>query len=852
MIYRFSFLFALFSLLIFSACHDMFAPPKPENIPVGKGSFSLSVAVGRTILPDTPREDALWYRFDFTPSPTGAAVQEDRDYTGLADPVYLDAGTYSLAVTAYSDAGRTNLVVRGNSVNDIVIVAGESTGASIVLTAIIGSGTGSFTYIVGIPASVSSAALTITPLGVSSPIIDDPRDRNSGEGTYNLATGYYNVRFTLVKENGDTLEWPELLHIYANLESVFAMEFMDADFYKTICTVTFEYNDGRPNGVGSVLHGGKAIRPAQDPTRENYTFGGWYSDSDLTKPYDFETPVISDIPLYAKWDQNPGTADITINVEQIADLSFDDIDGGIIYRNANPSSISFEYNDDDTDSYSCEWTIDGVGAYAGLIPLSDTASCTVDATDPQYNSLGRHPVYLKVVKDDVPYKKTIWVTIMWGDIFTVSFDTNGGSPTPAQDIIEGGKATRPENPTMSAFGFVDWYDNEGLADPHYDFNTPVTGNITLYAKWSNIFHTVSFNSNGGSPVDSQEIAEGGRASRPTPYPTKEGYAFGGWYSNSVLTALYDFNTPVTGTITLYARWKESTDDDKADFGEGATIHDIFTVSTIEEWNAAKAAIKAGGDNKNYVINVLDGVTIPVTGSTISTSYTFGNASGIKVSLRGEGTLALSGTGRIVNIAADQTLILRDLTLQGNAGNTTSLVFVRGTFDMHSGTITGNTASQGGGVYFYGTFTMYGGTISGNKATSSGGGVFMGVSGTFTMHGGTISGNTTSGNGGGVYVASNGTFTMHSGTISGNTASSGGGVYATSTFRLITGTIYGSNEADTSLRNKASSGAALYVSAAVSSNTAQRGTFAANGTTWSSKGNLSTTANTIRVVEGVLQ
>jgi hypothetical protein len=58
-----------------------------------------------------------------------------------------------------------------------------------------------------------------------------------------------------------------------------------------------------------------------------------------------------------------------------------------------------------------------------------------------------------------------------------------------------------------------------------------------------------------------------------------------------------------------------------------------------------------------------------------------------------------------------------------------------------------------------------------------------------------------------------------------------------------GVIYGSDEADTNLRNNASSGAALYIKA-------QYGTF--SGTTWNSSGDLDTTNDTIRVVNGVLQ
>jgi hypothetical protein len=142
--------------------------------------------------------------------------------------------------------------------------------------------------------------------------------------------------------------------------------------------------------------------------------------------------------------------------------------------------------------------------------------------------------------------------------------------------------------------------------------------------------------------------------------------------------------------------------------------------------------------------------------------------------------------------------------------------------------------------------MSGGIISSNTA-DSGGGVYVSDSGTFTMSGGIISSNTAD-SGGGVYVSGSGTFTMSGGVISGNTANfNGGGVYLGpyGTFRIVTGTIYGTNEADETLRNTsdAENKAAL-------SGRAQYGIF--SGETWNSNGVLDSIDNTIKVVNGELQ
>ncbi|MDR0301608.1 MAG: InlB B-repeat-containing protein [Treponema sp.] len=138
--------------------------------------------------------------------------------------------------------------------------------------------------------------------------------------------------------------------------------------------------------------------------------------------------------------------------------------------------------------------------------------------------------------------------------YTVSFETNGGGSVDSQIVEEGKTAQRPGNPVKPLWGFVDWYADEALTII-YDFDTPVTGDITIYAKWSTPY-TVTFNTNGGSVINSQIIGEGGMVSRPDA-PAKSGFIFVDWYSDSGLTALYNFNTPVINDITLYAKWLQS-------------------------------------------------------------------------------------------------------------------------------------------------------------------------------------------------------------------------------------------------------------------------------------------------------
>ena len=87
-------------------------------------------------------------------------------------------------------------------------------------------------------------------------------------------------------------------------------------------------------------------------------------------------------------------------------------------------------------------------------------------------------------------------------------------------------------------------------------NETVSQDITLYAKWTSIAYTVTFETNGGSAIEAQLVPEGTFATKPATAPTKEGNLFEGWYTEQTMTNLFDFYTPITKDITLYAKWMD--------------------------------------------------------------------------------------------------------------------------------------------------------------------------------------------------------------------------------------------------------------------------------------------------------
>lgn len=81
--------------------------------------------------------------------------------------------------------------------------------------------------------------------------------------------------------------------------------------------------------------------------------------------------------------------------------------------------------------------------------------------------------------------------------------------------------------------------------------------------------TISFNSNGGSACDTKFVATAdGKLVKPAD-PTREGYTFGGWYTDEACTQAYDFSTPVAADLTLYAKWTKNASNPGGNGGSGS-------------------------------------------------------------------------------------------------------------------------------------------------------------------------------------------------------------------------------------------------------------------------------------------
>ena len=215
----------------------------------------------------------------------------------------------------------------------------------------------------------------------------------------------------------------------------------------------------------------------------------------------------------------------------------------------------------DADGGTTEWsssdenvaTVDENGLVTGVSEGEVTITATVTKTT------GNGFWFFWWGSKTTTTKTEFEVTVLPGEpevvYYTVTFECGGGSAVEAQVVEEGMTASEPEAPTMEGYTFAGWYTDAELTAA-YDFATPVTADITLYAAWEEVivYYTVTFETNGGSAVEAQTVAEGECASEPEA-PTMEGYTFAGWYTDAELTEAYDFTTPVTADVTLYAAWE---------------------------------------------------------------------------------------------------------------------------------------------------------------------------------------------------------------------------------------------------------------------------------------------------------
>ena len=226
-------------------------------------------------------------------------------------------------------------------------------------------------------------------------------------------------------------------------------------------TLTFETNGGSAINPVTVRHGNAVARPA-DPTKDKYTFIGWYADPEFTEEYDFATVLEADKTIYAKFElTSTPIGDIyvrydVLHIKQLPDGTYD-------LANAEVEHLSAKKDSTVTAVIKDYRATHHVNVNRTLSKLTGTAI-------QPYRGVDGKPVY------------TILSVYYDLDFHTLTFDTMGGSRIDPVTVRHGNAVAKPKDPVNGGYWFDGWYTDKTYRTP-YNFATPLTQDTTIYAKW---------------------------------------------------------------------------------------------------------------------------------------------------------------------------------------------------------------------------------------------------------------------------------------------------------------------------------------------------------------------------------
>ena len=297
--------------------------------------------------------------------------------------------------------------------------------------------------------------------------------------------------------------------------------------------ITFKYNNGQADKTVSV-HENEFIPRPDTPTRSGYTFTGWYTDAECTSAWNFEIDrVTAPTTLYAGWQRN-AIAEYTVtfrpnngSINTFAQVT----EGSLIPLPTTPTKDGYTFIGWYVDN-ECKtpWNFD---------------------TDKIYSNMtlyGGWEVYVPPVPPDC----------------NITFKPNNGEPDTTIVVLTGEFIPRPTTPIKAGYTFIGWYTDEACTTAwNFEVNK-VEDHTVLYGGWEvehiieKVSYTITFKPNNGGADSTATVEEGTLIPRP-PLPTRDGYAFIGWYTDSEYTNGWNFDTDFpTSNMTLYGGWEKAS------------------------------------------------------------------------------------------------------------------------------------------------------------------------------------------------------------------------------------------------------------------------------------------------------
>lgn len=401
---------------------------------------------------------------------------------------------------------------------------------------------------------------------------------------------------------------------------------------------------------------GKSYAKPDDPAlpvnadSEDYIFDGWFTDPSLGEEYRFtgwNSGFTTDTALYAKWKKFPTVTyylspdskepcysvvvDLNLSPdEQIETLNASAVKTALGDKIPDGYKIEAFYTDKDyTTKFSAFGNVkDDITLYIKFVDqFGNQPTVTYKFVDEDGIELGTNSVqdYLfnyadaqkapagyqivgyyvegSLIPDITDYEITgdTTITVKCADTATVTFDYGeAGIPETTKVVKIGEAVSAPDAPEREGYSFGGWYTNEECTEGNeYEFSTLVTGDITLYAKWiQNDEETdpeppavetyeVIFDDCLASTENQVITVNEGDTIDPADVntPVCEGWNFLGWFTDTALTQEFDFTSPITDNMTVYAKWEKVTTSGNDD----GTTEDPADVTKPGDQSAADTA-----------------------------------------------------------------------------------------------------------------------------------------------------------------------------------------------------------------------------------------------------------------------
>lgn len=392
--------------------------------------------------------------------------------------------------------------------------------------------------------------------------------------------------------------------------------------------VSFVNDDGTVLQKSDVLYGDTAAYTGATPTKTSsvqydYTFAGWDKTfSEVTEATTYTATYTSAVRSYAITFKN---ADAIVSsqtvafgamptvpaaIDKAADAEYTYTWAGWADSNGDIyTGNDFEVSGEATyfatwtkvkNKYEITFISEGVTLSDEQIDYGTTPTMPADptkapTTDKSYTFDGWYDDATagnKITDFTVKAKMTYYAHFVEGPrTYAITFK-NGDTVVSSQQVAYGELPTIPaaiDKPADAQYTYTwsGWADSNGDILTGNDFK--VAGDATYFATWTKALnvYTVTFS---GATVASQQVEYGKTVSKPAD-PTKEGYTFNGWY---LADAVYDFATPVTGDITLTARWTAKG----ASSSQPATSSSSSSTSSKPSSSSSSSSSSSGGTSSD--------------------------------------------------------------------------------------------------------------------------------------------------------------------------------------------------------------------------------------------------------------